>query len=274
MVVADAHIHLFGSTPPNAPSDDLTIYEGLRRLHNVEKALVVGFEGEPRFAGNNEHILELGKARSWIAPLVYLPSTRAPTVRELQSHRRRGAVGFALYGSTGLEAQAISRWPAEALDEVRSQRAIVSINAPSRPLTIMANVVSALEGCRVLVSHLGLPGRFASRPTLERVRECLAPLLAFGRSRHVSVKFSGLYAISEPARGVKPAPAQPFVDVILDAFGPPRVLWGSDFPPVLAHASFAQTLDTTPLGRCTADELGRIMGGNLLRLLENATEGE
>ena len=73
---------------------------------------------------------------------------------------------------------------------------------------------------------------------------------------HVAVKFSGLYGVSDPAHDFPHAAAQPFVDVLLDAFGPARLLWGSDFSPALDFVSFAQAADARPLAACSPEEVG------------------
>lgn len=60
------------------------------------------------------------------------------------------------------------------------------------------------------------------------------------------------------------------MDIILDRFGAPRCLWGSDFSPALDHVSFAQTVSTPWLERLDDDDRALVMGGNLLRLLDRA----
>jgi predicted TIM-barrel fold metal-dependent hydrolase len=150
-----------------------------------------------------------------------------------------------------------------------TKQAIVSINAPPAAIAVISEVVGALPACKVLISHLGLPGRYQSVQTHAAVAESLGPLLALARSPNVFVKFSGLYAIGDPADELFGAITQPFVDLALEAFGPERLLWGSDFPPVLDHMSFARTLDAEQLASCTPAEIARIMGGNLIQLLDN-----
>jgi len=120
----------------------------------------------------------------------------------------------------------------------------------------------------VLVSHLGSPSRCSRPPSLAAAREQLEPILALAAWSNVNVKFSGLYAISEPDHDFPHDAAKPFVDVVIDAFGPSRMLWGSDFPPALDFVSFAQLADARLLSGCTQAEVDAVMGGNLLRLLD------
>src|SRR5690606_23430538 len=115
--------------------------------------------------------------------------------------------------------------------------------------------------------HLGLPGRHADPPEPAAARATLAALLALAGHTHVTVKLSGLYAISEPPHDFPHAAAAPFVDVVLDAFGPSRLVWGSDFSPALGYVSFAQTLDPRHLAGCTPAEVEAVMGGTLMHEL-------
>jgi predicted TIM-barrel fold metal-dependent hydrolase len=118
-----------------------------------------------------------------------------------------------------------------------------------------------------------MPGRYAAPPAVADAAERLAPLLALARLPHVLVKVSGLYAISDPAHEYPHAAAAPFVDLVLDHFGPSRCLWGSDFSPALDFVSFAQTASNRWLDRLREDERTAVMGGNLLRLLGRKPDG-
>jgi L-fuconolactonase len=157
---------------------------------------------------------------------------------------------------------------------LRTQRAILSLNARPAATSHLPEVVDALAGCPMLFSHLGLPGQAARVPTAGEAGERLAPLLRLASFDHVAVKLSGLYAVSDPGHDFPHAAAQPFVDLLLDAFGPARLLWGSDFSPALDFVSFAQAADARPLAACSPAEAADVLGGNLLRLLDDREGGE
>jgi L-fuconolactonase len=279
MPTADAHLHLFrdgyadGFAGPPGTNAELATYERLRAHFGIERGLVVGYDRGPQYAGNNDYILDLARDRSWIAPLAYLPAA-PPTVEQLRELHRRGAVGFALYLPEASDASALAAWPVEALAELRAQRAILSLNANPASTSLLAEFVEALDGCAILFSHLGLPGQFDRIPKAAEARERLAPLLAVAQREQVAVKFSGLYGVSDPAHDFPHAAAQPFVDVLLGAFGPARLLWGSDFSPALDFVSLAQTADVRPLAACSPAEVAQVMGGNLLRLLDDRPREE
>jgi predicted TIM-barrel fold metal-dependent hydrolase len=272
MPLADAHIHLFadgfigpsGGSP--AGGDELAAYEALRDRHDIDVALVVGYEGEPRYAGNNRHVLALAAERDWIAPVAYLSLAggAAPGPDTVGGLAADGAVGYSIYLPGRAEGEAFAALPAETLAELDGRRALLSLNATPEGLAAAAPALAPLESCRLLFSHLGLPGRFDAPPSLADVRERLRPLLELAGRPNVGVKLSGAYAVA-------PFPheaARPFVDCLLEAFGPRRVLWGSDFAPALDYVSFEQAAGTHLLDGCAPEEIDAVMGANLRRLIE------
>ena len=273
MPAADAHLHVFadgyrglyGSSP--AGGDELAVYERLRGHYGITRGLVLGYEGEPQYAGNNDHILKLARSRPWMTPLAFLPASLPPAVEALQELHARGAAGFALYPGSEAEAQAVNDWPAEVFAEMRAQSAVVSLNADPAAAACMSRVIDELDGCAVLISHIGSPGQFAQAPEAAEARKLLAPLLELAARDRVNVKFSGLYGVSDPSHHFPHASSRPFVDVLLEELGPSRLVWGSDFSPSLDYVSFAQAADTGLLAGCSEAEIEAVMGGNLLRLL-------
>lgn len=286
MTLADAHLHLFrrgwagaDGRAPEGDGEELAAYERLRADHGIARGLVLAYEPEPepRYAGNGEELLALARERAWIAPLVHLPHDRPPAPGRLRELRARGAAGVALYLPGAAQGDAVAAWPAAALAELREERAIVSLNATPEATARLGSFAAALDGCTLLFSHLGLPGRWdgVAPPTAAQARERLAPLLALAELPHVAVKLSGLYAISAPAHGFPHAAAVPYAEAVLAAFGPGRLLWGSDFSPSQEFVSFPQAADVrTLLAGCGPEEIDDVMGRNLLRLLGGAARTE
>ncbi len=273
MPTADSHLHIFadgftgelGTSPSGG--DELAIYEQLRHEYGIERGLVLAFEGKPQYIGNTTYVLELARTHPWMAPLAHLDCAPAPTVETLQELHRAGARGVAVYPLTGDEGSAIGAWPAPVLAELNTQRAIVSINAGPAATTAVTPAVEQMENCTVLFSHLGQVGPWTHPPTLAEAGEVLQPLLALAGRQHIAVKFSGLYGVSEPPHDFPHTAAQPVIDLVLDGFGPGRLMWGSDYAPLLDFVTFVQAADTRLLGNCSPAEVDGIMGGNLLRLL-------
>ena len=55
--------------------------------------------------------------------------------------------------------------------------------------------------------------------------------------------------------------------MVLDAFGPSRCIWGSDFSPTLDHGTFEQAFNVPQLDQLSETEIDRVKGANLLQLL-------
>src|SRR5206468_5448144 len=79
VALADGHAHLFDGGfmgrygRPCSGGDDVALYQALRHNHSIGTALVVGYEGDPRYRGNSRFIAKLAKLHGWIAPLAYVP---------------------------------------------------------------------------------------------------------------------------------------------------------------------------------------------------------
>ena len=249
MPTADEHLHLFadgysgvsGASP--AGGDETAVYERLRRYHGIEHSLVLGYEGEPRYLGNSDYVLISGPdatldgaagvpthhARPNAGDPARVPQPWRHWLRGLPRKPERGP--------------GVQRLAFGIFVEIRRQNAVVSVNADPDTAAQMARMAADLDGCAVLVSHLGSPSRCSRPPSLAAAREQLEPILALAAWSNVNVKFSGLYAISDPDHDFPHDAAKPFVDVVIDVFGPSRLLWGSDFPPALDFLSFAQLAD-------------------------------
>jgi L-fuconolactonase len=277
MPTADAHVHLFSNSYAGTwgplLQNEVEVYEHLRAAFAIERALVVGYEGDRRYSGNSDYILGLARTRPWIVPLAYLDE-RQPSVDRLRYLQKAGAAGYSIYLREESSARTVSSWSAEVVDELDRQRAIISLNATPAATTALAPFVDALASCTLLFSHLGLPGRVAHLPTSVEAVARLQPLLALADRPHVNVKFSGLYAVSEPAHDFPHLVTQPLLDALLEAFGAARLCWGSDFAPALEFVSFGQVADGRLLSLLGDEDVAAVMGGNLQRLLGSRHERE
>jgi L-fuconolactonase len=100
-------------------------------------------------------------------------------------------------------------------------------------LAPLAHLLDRLPATPVVIDHLG-HRRFSDRAHCQQ-------LLDLARYPHVYVKWSGLYATS-----AEPFPhhdADWFLQATLEAFGPKRLLWASDFPYIVATDGYGPSLD-------------------------------
>ena len=101
-------------------------------------------------------------------------------------------------------------------------------------------------------------------------------LLALANIPNVYIKVSGLYYVQQPVSewGYNfPWPtALPVVRAIYGAFGPHRLVWGSDFPVARRHCTYRQALEVVRR-YCTffsSAEIRMVLGENIDALLDMA----
>ena len=84
------------------------------------------------------------------------------------------------------------------------------------------------------------------------------------KRQNVYCKLSGM--VTEAAPTWKSEDLQPYIDVVLAAFGPRRILYGSDWPVLLLASDYARWFGTVShaIGKLSTTEQGRIMGGTAI----------
>ena len=120
-------------------------------------------------------------------------------------------------------------------------------------MPLVAAVAAAHPELRLVVDHLGLPPPPAF-PASRRFFDTIPRLLALARAPNVAVKLTGA-----PALSAAPYPFDdlwPVLHQILGAFGPDRVMWGSDFTRVTGRSQHPRH----PGGRHTYAELVGYLG--------------
>jgi L-fuconolactonase len=98
-------------------------------------------------------------------------------------------------------------------------------------------------------------------------------IAALARRAQVSCKLSGL--VTEAAAAWTTADLRPYVDHLLEHFGPSRLIWGSDWPVVNLAGGFRRWSSATAelLGGLSDAERAAIMGDNARRFYGLATRG-
>ena len=271
MTRIDSHIHLFehGYAGDRQAGAELADYQLLRKRHGIDKALVVGFEGDARFSGNSGYVLNLARDHDWILPLspLDLANASADSVDEVVA---AGAAGFSLY--LGADPTLAGQAPAEVWRAIDRHGSVLSVNAAPAALAGFGAVLEQLPGSAVLISHLGLPGPApvnradGIRPQSQAPTR-MSALTELARYPRVSVKLSGLYAIDPE---FPHALAEADVHAALEAFGAARLVWGSDYSPGLDTVT-ADELFAIPdwiTSQLSADELEKVIGDTLQRILE------
>jgi L-fuconolactonase len=95
---------------------------------------------------------------------------------------------------------------------------------------------AAVPGLTFVLDHAGKPPIASGA-----VEAWAAEIRALARQPNTVCKLSGL--VTEAAPGAPPAAFAPYADVILSAFGPERIMFGSDWPVCLLASDYASVVE-------------------------------
>lgn len=131
-----------------------------------------------------------------------------------------------------------------------------------RHLSHVAAALMAVPGLRAVIDHISKPP--IASGAFDDWAHAIARVAEFG---NVSCKLSGMITEADHACW-KPADLQPYVEHVLDIFGPDRLLFGSDWPVCLLAGSYAEALNALrtlldPL--LSGPQQAAIYGGNAIR---------
>lgn len=132
-----------------------------------------------------------------------------------------------------------------------------------RPVHLSRLIVLAdrFPGLSIVLDHGG-------KPDIRNRKDepWASDIAALARRPNVAVKLSGLLTEAAPGEGMYHL--YPYTRVLLESFGPERVLFGSDWPVLNLAASYADWLDIVErtIAGLSAEAQAAIMGGNAARL--------
>jgi L-fuconolactonase len=115
-----------------------------------------------------------------------------------------------------------------------THRQVVSLLIPPALLDAVDQAATLHPGITLLIEHLARLDLSPDRPA------DLARLCRLARHKNVHVKVSVLALLTTDGWPYREAWADVFA--VLEAFGPNRVVWGSDYPFVLAFGTYEQSI--------------------------------
>ncbi|WP_194899193.1 amidohydrolase family protein [Catenulispora pinisilvae] len=134
------------------------------------------------------------------------------------------------------------------------------VRADQLPACVAA--ARAVPELSFVLDHLGKPPIAAGE-----LEPWASDIRTLAESPNVSCKLSGMVTEADPERW-KVADLRPYAEVVLEAFGPERVMFGSDWPVSTLAADYAQIVDTAKELTAGLSEAEReaVFGGTAIKV--------
>jgi L-fuconolactonase len=147
------------------------------------------------------------------------------------------------------------------LQRIRAYGLVYDILVHARQMPEAVRLADRFPNQPFVLDHLGKPDVRGGE-----ICEWRQQLEALAALPNVCCKLSGLVTEAD-WRTWTPGQLRPYLDAALNAFGPLRVMMGSDWPVCLVAASYADVVSLVEdaLSEYSADERQQILGGNAAR---------
>lgn len=235
MVIIDSHCHV--SECWFEPAETL-LYQMDR--NGVERAVLIQMMGQT----DNQYTFECARRFPGRFAVVVLVDTEKPDAcQTLERLAEQGASGVRFYATTrspGDDPLAIWRTAARLGLPVSCAGASTDFTSDA-----FLEVVQAVSELPIVIEHLGAGMDRAPVPLAVRQK-----VFALARFSNIYIKIHGLgefamraMLVVEPFPFERPIP--PLLQMVYQEFGPQRMMWGSDYPPVSAREGYRNALRLT-----------------------------
>ena len=235
--VVDTHVHVWprglvhaaqhGPAALNATPVDLL---GTLDASGVDAAVVSPAAVHP----DNSYILAAaeGSPRRLLA-VVRVGPNDAMVERAIQFRATQGAVGIRMSVGPTSPCDIHLAVMDDALDIAASLGLVVQWTMPLVVSSLIERAASRTTIRSQVLDHLGLPRDVGNASELARVRD-LAQIPS------LFIKLSGMYALSKENYPYRDT--WNWAEAVIDAFGPDRTMWGSDWPLSVESGSYGEQL--------------------------------
>lgn len=251
--IIDAHHHVWDLSIRDQPWISGARMSPLRRSFDIAdlepQALAVGVEAtvvvqtvtEP---GETPELLALADRHDLVAGVVGWTDLTAPNVGAVLDELRGLPGGHRLVGLRHpVQAEPDSAWlvrpeVGRGLAAVATAGLTYDLLVRPHHLPVAAEVAVAVPGLTFVLDHLGKPPISSGD-----LRPWAADLRRLAALPNVVCKLSGMVTEAAPDSWTV-ADLRPFAAEVLAAFGPDRVMFGSDWPVCRLAAAYAEVVDT------------------------------
>ena len=233
------HDWLQGAPPELRRRFDIDEFAATARACGVGASVVVEAVDTRQ---ETQDLVGVAGANTLVAGVVGWVDLAAADVADAIAAVRQSPGGEVLVGARHLvQGEPDPRW-LERPEVIRGLKALATAGLTydllvrPRELPSALVAVDAVEGGRFVLDHGAKPEIAAgiTEPWSSMVGE-------LARRPHVTCKLSGL--VTEAGRPWKAADLSPYVNRLVEVFGPERLMFGSDWPVCTAAASYAQVVD-------------------------------
>lgn len=258
MPIVDSHCHV---SPTWYEPVEVLLHQMDR--NDVDHAILIQMMGQTNNAYQTECVR---KYPGRFASVVIVDASRPDAVQTLERLANEGASGVRFNPTTrspGDDPLAIWR-AAERLGLAVS----CGGNTDAFIADEFAAVIQAVPRLKIVLEHLAA----VNHPDGDAARvEARRRAFALGRFPNVYIKIHGLgefcrrmMPVAEPFPFERPIPR--LLEYAYEAFGPARMMWGSDYPPVSGREGYTNALRLTmeQLSNKSAGDRDQIFGGTAL----------
>jgi len=149
-----------------------------------------------------------------------------------------------------------------------THRLIVSLSALPHQMPNVIALAGLIPTTPIICHHFAFLGpRSAATP------DSMGLVLGAAAAPNVFIKYSGAGNVAAPDHEFPYRELQSDFDRLADAFGAPRMIWGSDYPVSRRHMTYKQTLShLVRHGPFRGPSLEAVLSGNLTMLLEGGRD--
>ena len=247
MPVVDTHCH--AGLHKYEPVESLLYH---MECSGVDKAVLIQHMGNP---DNRYHVECLRQHPECLASVMLVEDEDDGT--RVRHWATQGLAGIRLRPTARAAApDPLAQWRAAA----ELGLVVSSLCSPAELLSQeFAEVLATFPDLRIAIEHLGGIGRGATSPYEE-----FKKVLALAEHPNLYIKLPGFGEFCELPHPFAHIP--PLAEMAIEAFGPRRVMWGSDFPPVSSREGYDNALrfPMEYLSGLSPDERKWIFGGTAL----------
>ncbi|MDA0745230.1 MAG: amidohydrolase family protein [bacterium] len=223
MTLVDTHCHI--GLHKYEPVESLLFHMAEAGVH---KAVFIQYMGNP----DNQYIVDCMAAHPgrFAATMIVEPDDDGTQIKHWVEH---GIGGIRLPAQDRAAcADPLAHWRTAA------ELGLV-VSAPCSPRALLSDefqeVITTFPDLSIVIEHLAGVGKNAQPPYTE-----FKNVLNLAKHPNLTIKLSGFGEFCELPHPFKQIP--PLADMALEAFGPKRMMWGSDYPPASSREGYNNAL--------------------------------